>query len=100
MVGGPRRGNRPRWQRRLPLSGWTVEESDPGVDLRLHSTPSRVGRAWLEITTRPHDDRGSRYTQRLIFVPRGVLGRMYRLTVWPLRVAALRGLARDVVTPG
>jgi hypothetical protein len=59
-----------------------------------------VGRAWLEITTRSRDGGGSRYTQRLIFVPRGVLGRMYRRTVWPLRVAALRGLARDVVTPG
>lgn len=86
-----------RWQRRLPLSGWGVEESDPGARLRLHSMPGRVGRAWLEITVRP-DGGGSRYTQRVIFVPRGVAGRMYRLTVWPLRVAALRALAHNVVS--
>lgn len=86
-----------RWRRRLPLNGWTVENSAPGVALRLHSASHPAGRAWLEITVRPLDSGGSRYTQRVIFVPSGVLGRVYRLTVWPLRVAALRTLAREVV---
>lgn len=86
-----------RWRRRLPLTGWSVERSDPGVALRLHSARGPGGRAWLEITVRPDDDGGSSYAQRAIFVPSGVLGRMYRLAVWPLRVAALRALARHVV---
>ncbi|GFG94793.1 DUF2867 domain-containing protein [Mycobacterium timonense] len=86
-----------RWRRRLPFNGWTVEHSDPGVALRLRSAPHPAGRAWLEITVQPHDGGGSRYTQRVVFVPRGVLGRVYRLTVWPPRVAALRALAREVV---
>lgn len=85
-----------RWRRRLPLKGWSIEHSDPGVALRLHSAPGRRGRAWLEISVRP-DDGGSTYTQRAIFVPSGVRGRMYRFAVWPLRVAGLRALARDVV---
>jgi len=87
----------PRWRRRLPLNAWSVEDSDPGVALRLHSAPRPPGRAWLEITVRPHDGGGSRYTQRAIFVPSGILGRVYRFTVWRLRVAGLRALARHVV---
>ncbi|ORA11769.1 DUF2867 domain-containing protein [Mycobacterium arosiense] len=86
-----------RWRRRLPLTGWSVEESDPGDLLRLRSEARPAGRAWLEITVRPQDGGGSRYTQRAIFVPSGVAGRVYRLVVWPLRVAAFGALAREVV---
>lgn len=86
-----------RWRRRLPLKGWHVEESDPGVTLCLRSTARLAGRAWLEITVRPRQGGGSSYTQRAIFVPSGVPGRVYRMAVWPLRAAALGALARTVV---
>jgi uncharacterized protein YbjT (DUF2867 family) len=87
-----------RRRRRLPLNAWHVEESDPGVKLRLRSTARLPGRVWLEITVRPRQGGGSSYTQRAVFVPRGARGRLYRVVVWPLRVAALRALARDIVT--
>jgi len=84
-------------RRHLPLRGWSVEESDPGVRLRLRSTARLAGRAWLEITVHPQDGGGSRYTQRAIFLPSGTLGRMHRIAVWPLRAVALGALAREIV---
>ncbi|MEB4210335.1 DUF2867 domain-containing protein [Mycobacterium sp. 94-17] len=86
-----------RWRRRLPLRGWSVDESDPGSTLRLRSKPRPPGRAWLEITVRPQTGGGSRYTQRAVFAPSGVLGLLYRIAVWPLRAAMLGALAREVV---
>ncbi|HET7073086.1 MAG TPA: DUF2867 domain-containing protein [Mycobacterium sp.] len=83
---------------RLP-GRWTVAEREPGSRLRLHGHLRALGRAWLEITITPHDG-GSAYTQRAIFFPSGVVGRLCWFAVWPLRRAALGALARDVVTPG
>jgi hypothetical protein len=73
-----------------------VEEHEPGSRLRLRIQTRSPGRAWLEITVTPHDG-GSNYLQRAIFFPSGTLGRLYWLVVWPLRTAALRALARDIV---
>ncbi|HUO37738.1 MAG TPA: DUF2867 domain-containing protein [Mycobacterium sp.] len=79
------------------LKRWRVQEAEPGAMLRLRSETRAPGRQWLEITVTPADGGGSRYTQRSIFVPSGVPGRLYWLVARPLRTAALRALARDVV---
>jgi hypothetical protein len=85
-------GNRrPRVLRR-----WSIEEREPGSRLRLRAQMRSPGRAWLEITVTPRGG-GSTYMQRAIFVPRGIVGQLYWLVVWPLRTAALSALARDIV---
>ncbi|WP_055398872.1 MULTISPECIES: DUF2867 domain-containing protein [unclassified Mycobacterium] len=77
--------------------GWRVEERAPGTLLRLRSTRRAPGRQWLEITVTPRDGGGSRYTQRSIFLPRGLPGRAYWLAARPAHAAAMRALAREVV---
>ncbi len=75
---------------------WKVEERAPGTLLRLRSTKRAPGREWLEIAITRQGDRGSRYTQRSAFLPRGIPGRVYWFFVRPVRTAAMRALAREV----
>ncbi|OBB94374.1 DUF2867 domain-containing protein [Mycobacterium sp. 852002-30065_SCH5024008] len=78
-------------------AGWKVEERAAGTLLRLRSTKRAPGREWLEITVMPQEGHGSRYTQRSIFLPRGIPGRVYWFFVRPAHAAAMRALAREVV---
>ncbi|OBH13119.1 DUF2867 domain-containing protein [Mycobacterium sp. E3247] len=80
-------------------AAWTVEERKPGTLLRLRSTKRAPGREWLEIAVAPQQGRGSRYTQRSIFLPRGIPGRVYWLFARPVHAARMRALAREVVGP-
>lgn len=77
--------------------GWRVEERAAGTLLRLRSTKRAPGREWLEIAVTQRDGRGSRYTQRSIFLPRGIPGRVYWFFARPAHNAAMRALARRVV---
>ena len=77
--------------------GWKVEERAVGTLLRLRSTKRAPGRQWLEIAVTPEGGRGTRYTQRSIFLPRGIPGRMYWFFARPVHTAAMRALAREVV---
>ena len=76
---------------------WAVAEREPANSLRLRSTQRSPGKAWLEITVEPRDGGGSTYIQRSIFVPTGIVGRLYWYVMWPLHVTASRTLARDIV---
>ena len=76
---------------------WHVEEREAGARLRLRPRMHLPGRAWLDITVTPQAGGGSNYTQRAIFVPIGLPGRLYWFMLRPLQIARLRGLARDVV---
>ena len=78
-------------------AGWKVEERAAGTLLRLRSTKRAPGREWLEIAVTPQDGRSSRYTQRSIFLPRGIPGRVYWFFVRPVHTAAMRALAREVI---
>ncbi len=78
---------------------WSVTEREPATLLRLRSTMRSPGKAWLEMTITPQDGGGSKYTQRALFMPSGIVGRLYWFLLRPLHVAALSGLARDVVGP-
>jgi uncharacterized protein YbjT (DUF2867 family) len=78
--------------------GWSVQERDPvNKKLRLRERMRAPGRAWLEITITPQEGGGSRYTQRWIFLPSGIPGRVYWFFARPVRVAKLRALARGMV---
>jgi hypothetical protein len=87
------------WSRSVGRSdeNWSVAEREPGTKLRLRAEIRAPGRAWLEITITPQDGGGSRYTQRAIFFPYGIPGRVYWTMLRPLHTAALRKLARDIV---
>lgn len=78
-------------------AGWKVEERAAGTLLRLRSTGRAPGREWLEIAVTAQKGRGTRYTQRSTFLPRGIPGRVYWFFVRPVRAAAMRALAREVV---
>jgi uncharacterized protein YbjT (DUF2867 family) len=78
---------------------WTVVDSEPGSTMRLRGRTNGPGRTWLELTVAPHGS-GTRYTQRAIFLPSGIPGRVFWYASWPVRTAALRKLARDVVGDG
>ncbi len=82
---------------RRPLKRWRVEETEPGSMMRLRAQTRSPGQQWLEITVAPQDGGGSRYTQRSIFFPRGIPGRVYWFFARPLHTAAMRALVRDVV---
>jgi hypothetical protein len=76
---------------------WTVLAREPAALLRLRSTMRLPGKAWLEVTITPQVGGGSKYTQRTIFMPRGIVGRLYWLLLRPLHRAGLSGLVRDVL---
>jgi hypothetical protein len=76
---------------------WAVEDHEPGNLLRLHAERRTPGEAWLEMRVTPGPDAGSRYEQRAIFVPRGIMGRLYWYVFWLWHVPALRAMARNVV---
>jgi hypothetical protein len=75
---------------------WSLEEADPGAGMRLRGPKRAVGQQWLEITVAPRDGGGSRYTQRSIFLPSGIPGRLYWLVAGPRQKAAMRTLAHNV----
>ena len=77
-------------------SRWRVAQREPAT-LLLRSTKRSPGNAWLEVTVTPHVGGGSRYTQRAIFVPIGIVGRLYWFLLRPFRAVALSALARDIV---
>jgi uncharacterized protein YbjT (DUF2867 family) len=77
---------------------WSVaSHEDPGR-LRLRGATRAPGEVWLEIEVSAHSDGGSRYQQRAIFFPRGLPGRFYWFALRPLHIAALRALAKKIVT--
>ncbi|MCV7246355.1 DUF2867 domain-containing protein [Mycobacterium mantenii] len=78
-------------------AGWKVEERTAGTLLRLRSTKRAPGREWLEIAVTRQEGRGARYTQRSIFLPKGIPGRVYWFFARPTHTAAMRALAREVV---
>jgi hypothetical protein len=73
---------------------WKVEEREPGR-LKLRSARSTPGDRWLEVRITPEGN-GSRYEQRAIFYPRGLLGRAYWYAGRPLQAMALDRRVRKV----
>jgi uncharacterized protein YbjT (DUF2867 family) len=77
---------------------WTVQEAEPGSGMRLRAEKRKVGQEWLEITVAPREGGGCRYTQRSIFLPSGIPGRVYWLLARSRHAAAMRALAHDVAS--
>ncbi|MFI9640923.1 SDR family oxidoreductase [Micromonospora sp. NPDC051925] len=100
LVGGVglRRGRRDPHHLRVgeALDFWRVEEIIPGELLRLRAEMRLPGRAWLEMRAEPLGDSGSRYIQRAVFLPRGLPGHLYWLSVAPFHAAVFGGMARNI----
>jgi hypothetical protein len=100
LVGGVglRRGRRD--PRRLhvgeALDFWRVEELDRGRLLRLRAEMRVPGLAWLELRVAAADGGGSTYSQRAVFVPRGLAGHVYWWLVWPFHGLVFGGMARNI----
>jgi uncharacterized protein YbjT (DUF2867 family) len=98
IVGGVglRRGRRD--QERLvtgdALDFWRVEQIMPGTFLRLRAEMKVPGLAWLEFTVEPRPTGGSRLTQRAIFFPQGLGGRLYWLAVLPFHGIVFASMAK------
>lgn len=78
------------------LDWWRVERVDYGHFLRLRAEMKVPGLAWLELSTTPNDSGGSTYSQRAIFFPRGVAGRLYWYSILPFHGIIFSGMARRI----
>ncbi|MFP5322739.1 MAG: SDR family oxidoreductase [Acidimicrobiia bacterium] len=99
LIGGPgmRRGRRHPDQLRVgdALDFWRVEVHEPPRLLRLRAEMRLPGEAWLEWRI---DDEGARRVvhQRAIFVPRGLLGRLYWYLVSPFHGLIFQRLVEEI----
>lgn len=75
------------------LDFWRVEEMDRGHFLRLRAEMKLPGLAWLEFRVSKADGGGSILSQRAIFFPHGLGGRLYWLSVMPLHGIVFAGMA-------
>ncbi|WP_225825413.1 SDR family oxidoreductase [Streptomyces naphthomycinicus] len=100
LVGGVglRRGRRDAARLRAgdSLDFWRVEEIEPGRLLRLRAEMRLPGLAWLEMSAEPDGDGRSRYRQRALFHPHGLLGHAYWWGVSPFHAVVFGGMARNI----
>ena len=75
------------------LDWWRVEERIPGRLLRLRAEMRVPGLAWLELEVRQDP---TRYHQRALFHPRGLLGHAYWWAVAPFHSFVFGGMVRNI----
>ena len=78
------------------LDFWRVETVEQGKLIRLRAEMKVPGRAWLEWQVEPAED-GSVLTQRAVFFPHGLGGRLYWLAVMPFHGIVFQGMATGLV---
>ncbi|MET7680517.1 SDR family oxidoreductase [Streptomyces sp. NPDC005423] len=95
---GLRRGRRDAEHLRVgdSLDFWRVEEIVPGHLLRLRAEMRLPGLAWLEMYAETEGDNRTRYRQRALFHPRGLLGHAYWWSVSPFHAVVFGGMARNI----
>ncbi|MFH8769998.1 SDR family oxidoreductase [Streptomyces sp. NPDC017958] len=100
LVGGVglRRGRRDAQRLRVgdSLDFWRVEEIEPGHLLRLRAEMRLPGPAWLEMWVERDGPGRSRYRQRALFHPHGLLGQAYWWSVSPFHAVVFGGMARNI----
>jgi uncharacterized protein YbjT (DUF2867 family) len=79
------------------LDFWRVEAIDRGRFLRLRAELRVPGKAWLELRVAPAESGyGSAYTQRAVFFPRGLGGRLYWFAILPFHSVIFNGMANRI----
>ncbi|NUS13847.1 MAG: SDR family oxidoreductase [Streptomyces sp.] len=95
---GLRRGRRDAHRLRVgdSLDFWRVEEIERGRLLRLRAEMRLPGLAWLELRADRDTQGRTRYRQRAVFHPRGLLGHAYWWSIAPFHAAVFGGMARNI----
>ncbi|MGW6459829.1 SDR family oxidoreductase [Streptomyces sp. NPDC055078] len=95
---GLRRGRRDAERLRVgdSLDFWRVEEIEPGRLLRLRAEMRLPGLAWLEMYAEQDEHGRTRYRQRALFHPHGLLGHAYWWSVSPFHALVFGGMARNI----
>ncbi|MCS0636785.1 SDR family oxidoreductase [Streptomyces sp. LP05-1] len=95
---GLRRGRRDAQRLRTgdELDFWRVEEIEPGRLLRLRAEMRLPGLAWLEMYADRDGDGRTRYRQRALFHPHGLLGHAYWWSISPFHTLIFGGMARNI----
>lgn len=95
---GLRRGRRDAQRLRVgdSLDFWRVEEIEPGRLLRLRAEMRLPGLAWLEMYVEQDEAGRTRYRQRALFHPHGLLGQAYWWSVSPFHAVVFGGMARNI----
>ncbi|MFD7704755.1 SDR family oxidoreductase [Streptomyces caelestis] len=95
---GLRRGRRDAARLRAgdSLDFWRVEEIEPNHLLRLRAEMRLPGLAWLEMYAETDDAGRTRYRQRALFHPHGLLGHLYWWAVSPFHAVVFGGMARNI----
>ncbi|MFD7920075.1 SDR family oxidoreductase [Streptomyces sp. NPDC059740] len=100
LVGGVglRRGRRDPERLRAgdSLDFWRVEEIERGRLLRLRAEMRMPGLGWLEMRVDDDGPGRSRYRQRAVFHPHGLLGQAYWWSVSPFHAVVFGGMARNI----
>jgi uncharacterized protein YbjT (DUF2867 family) len=98
---GLRRGRRDPDSLRVgdPVDFWRVEVIEPGRRLRLAAEMKLPGKAWLEFEV-IGDSTGSLIRQTATFDAKGVLGRAYWYSVFPLHEFVFGGMLRGIAERG
>jgi uncharacterized protein YbjT (DUF2867 family) len=101
IVGGAglRRGRRhpEQIQPGEALDFWRVVHAESGQMLELYAEMKLPGEAWL-VFKADETSNGSRLVQRAVFVPRGLLGRLYWWAMFPFHLFIFRRMARRIAT--
>ncbi|MFJ2843142.1 SDR family oxidoreductase [Streptomyces griseofuscus] len=100
LVGGVglRRGRRDARMLRVgdSVDFWRVEEIEPGRLLRLRAEMRLPGLAWLEMGVDRDGNGRTRYRQRALFHPHGLLGQIYWWGISPFHAVIFGGMARNI----
>ncbi|WP_267241845.1 SDR family oxidoreductase [Streptomyces sp. PR69] len=95
---GLRRGRRDAARLRVgeSLDFWRVEAIERGRLLRLRAEMRLPGLAWLEMYAEQDAQGRTRYRQRALFHPHGLLGHLYWWSVAPWHAVVFGGMARNI----
>ena len=78
---------------------WRVEAFEPGRLLRLAAEMKLPGRAWLEFEVTA-DGGGAVLRQTASLDPKGLLGRAYWWSVYPLHQVVFGGMLKGIAAAG
>jgi uncharacterized protein YbjT (DUF2867 family) len=95
---GTRRGRRDPHRLRVgdSVDSWRVEEIEPGRLVRLRAEMRLPGLAWLEMCAGVDDTGRTRYRQRALFHPHGLLGHACWWSISPFHALLFGGMARNI----
>lgn len=98
-IGGPGLGGR-RDPRHLKVNDrvdwWRVERIEPCEELVLRAEMKTSGRAWLVFSLEDAED-GTKFRQRAIYFPHGLMGRAYWAAVAPFHAIIFPVMAKNMI---